>query len=395
MSQPWPMVSLGEVLSQYHKYIEAPEPRPYPKLSVKLYGKGVILDPPTDGSTLRMNRHQLAKSGQVILSEIWGKKGAIGFVPPGGEGALCTSHFFLFDVYRQRLEPRWLEYVFIGNYLQEQLDLEAKGTTGYAAVRPAHLLKATIPLPPLDQQRRIVATIEALAAKIEEAKKLRQEARNEVEVLLKAEMGRSFSLGNRHQKVPVESICAAITDNLHKNPVYADDGVPCVRSPDVGWGKLNLQSAQKTSEEEYRCRTARGEPKQDDIVLVREGGGTGKAALVEPGQRFSLGQRVMMIRPDKSKVLPLFFLYQLLSPLIFEEQIVPLSKGSASPHLNIGALRSFTFRLPELAEQERIVTHLNRLRNELDGMRQHQAETGTELQALLPAILDRAFKGEL
>jgi hypothetical protein len=52
MSQPWPMVPLGEVLSHYREYIEALEPRPYPKLSVKLYGKGVVLDAPTDGSTL-------------------------------------------------------------------------------------------------------------------------------------------------------------------------------------------------------------------------------------------------------------------------------------------------------------------------------------------------------
>ena len=44
-----------------------------------------------------MQRHQLAKSGQVVLSEIWGKKGAIGFVPPKETAALCTSHFFLFD----------------------------------------------------------------------------------------------------------------------------------------------------------------------------------------------------------------------------------------------------------------------------------------------------------
>jgi hypothetical protein len=37
--------------------------------------------------TLKMKRHQLAKAGQVILSEIWRKKGAIGFVPLEGEGA--------------------------------------------------------------------------------------------------------------------------------------------------------------------------------------------------------------------------------------------------------------------------------------------------------------------
>lgn len=111
MNEDWQSVPLGELLIQYQEYIEAPEPKVYPKLSVKLYGKGVVLDGTADGSLLKMKRHQIAKSGQVILSEIWGKKGAIGFVPPEGDGALCTSHFFLFDVCYERLEPKYLQAV--------------------------------------------------------------------------------------------------------------------------------------------------------------------------------------------------------------------------------------------------------------------------------------------
>lgn len=193
MTHEWPMVPLGEVMSQFQDYIDSPEPREYPKLSVKLYGRGVVLDEPADGATLLMKRHQIAKAGQVILSEIWGKKGAIGFVPPEGEGALCTSHFFLFDVHTDKIDPKWLQAIFTANYLQDQLDAEAKGTTGYAAVRPKNLLAATIPLPPLDQQRRLVARIEALAAKIEEARGLRRLAVEEAEALLASERARVFA----------------------------------------------------------------------------------------------------------------------------------------------------------------------------------------------------------
>src|SRR6202048_2385570 len=128
MSRGFPMVPLGEVLAQCQEYIDNPETKAYPKLSVKLYGNGVVLDAPADGTSLKMKRHQIARSGQIILSEIWGKKGAIGFVPPEGDGALCTSHFFLFNVNRERLLSKWLEYIFKANYLQEQLDSEAKGT---------------------------------------------------------------------------------------------------------------------------------------------------------------------------------------------------------------------------------------------------------------------------
>src|SRR5438552_3918182 len=97
MSTDYPLVRLGTVLSLFEQYIESPKFQTYPKLSVRLYGKGVVLDAPVDGASLRMKRHQIAKAGHVILSEIWGKKAAIGIVPPEGDGALCTSHFFLFE----------------------------------------------------------------------------------------------------------------------------------------------------------------------------------------------------------------------------------------------------------------------------------------------------------
>ncbi|MBK9715377.1 MAG: restriction endonuclease subunit S [Kouleothrix sp.] len=133
----------------------------------------------------------------------------------------------------------------------------------------------------------------------------------------------------------------------------------------------------------------------DDIVLVREGGGTGKAAIVEDGHRFSLGQRVMMLRPDQSQVVPRFFLYQILSPTIYDDHILALTKGSASPHLNISVLRKFPFVLPPMKEQSRIASHLDSLQAKVDVLKALQAATQAELDALLPAVLDRAFKGEL
>jgi type I restriction enzyme S subunit len=156
-----------------------------------------------------------------------------------------------------------------------------------------------------------------------------------------------------------------------------------------------LTNARRTDETEYRRRTVRGELQADDIVLVREGGGTGKCALVLPEHRFSLGQRVMMLRPDQDKILPKFFVYQLLSPTIQVDHIQALSKGSASPHLNIGSLRQFPFLLPGVSEQAQIVENLDALQAKLDAVKALQTETAAELAAVLPAILDKAFRGEL
>ena len=48
-----------------------------------------------------------------------------------------------------------------------------------------------------------------------------------------------------------------------------------------------------------------------------------------------------------------------------------------------------------LPEQRRIVAYLDDLQAKVDVLRRLQAETGAELDAIMPAVLDRAFKGEL
>jgi type I restriction enzyme S subunit len=48
-----------------------------------------------------------------------------------------------------------------------------------------------------------------------------------------------------------------------------------------------------------------------------------------------------------------------------------------------------------LTLQRRIVAELDALQAEVDALKRLQAETAAELDALLPSILDRAFKGEL
>ncbi|GHU31363.1 hypothetical protein AGMMS50256_19730 [Betaproteobacteria bacterium] len=58
-------------------------------------------------------------------------------------------------------------------------------------------------------------------------------------------------------------------------------------------------------------------------------------------------------------------------------------------------IKNLEITLPSLPEQRRIVAELDALQVQVDALKHLQTETAAELNALLPAILDRAFKGEL
>ena len=61
-------------------------------------------------------------------------------------------------------------------------------------------------------------------------------------------------------------------------------------------------------------------------------------------------------------------------------------------HLNCSISESPS---PSPDEQRIIVSWLNNLHSKLDALKRHQAETAAELDALLPAVLELAFRGEL
>lgn len=382
MSKTWPEVKLGEVISQYREYIEQPEPKQYPKLSVKLYGKGVVLDSSVDGSILKMKRHQLAKAGQVILSEIWGKKGAIGFVPHQGEGALCTSHFFLFDIHSDKLTHGWLSAIFRANYLAEQLNSKAFGTTGYAAVRPKDLLQTKIPLPPLAGQQRIVAKIQQLAGKIEEAKELREQISEKIEAVI-------VSIHAKFSGTKKKKLGDIITLDEDKVLIEKTGEYPQVGVKSFGCG-LFPKSAVNGTETTYKTfnRLYDGA-----IVLSQVKGWEGAIGVCNKNLAgWYVSPEYRTFRCIQNEALPKY-----MAPLVQTEWFWKHLKNATR---GVGARRertrpeqflSIQIPMPDIQLQK----VGQQLFNKMETLKHLQVPTATELDALLPSILDKAFKGEL
>jgi type I restriction enzyme S subunit len=361
----------------------------YKRCRVQLHAQGIVLRDLVLGADVKTKRQQICTAGDFLVAEIDAKVGGFGIVPPELEGAIVSSHYFLFDIDTSLLDPRYLGHFLRTPSFTEQV--KAQGSTNYAAVRSSDVLRYVIPLPSIGEQRRLADRLDRLAELTARAEYLSSTSAAAAQALVRAALKNCFATNGDSNVLNLHEVCSDIIDNLHSNPEYADDGVPCVRSPDVGVGTLKLATALRTSEMEYLHRTVRGEPAVGDIVFVREGGGTGKAALVEEGQRFSLGQRVMMLRPNPLVILPRFLLYQILSPNIYDEQVVPRLGGSASPHLNIGVLRQFHVVVPDLSKQQRVVEYLERLFQKTNLLASIQQERDLSIAALMPSALHTVF----
>ena len=106
-----------------------------------------------------------------------------------------------------------------------------------------------------------------------------------------------------------------------------------------------------------------------------------------------LNQRVGRFLPiDLEKTEPRF-VYWLARA--FQRRIENAGYGGAQANVSSKDIEEMEFPFPSIPDQRRIVAELDALQAEVDRLKALQAETSAELDALLPSILDRAFKGEL
>jgi type I restriction enzyme S subunit len=193
MKPNWPTVPLGNVIWQRKEFIRIDDMQTYKRPRVQLHAKGIIERDTVTGAEIKTKTQQVCRTGEFLVAEIDAKVGGFGIVPGNLEGSLVSSHYFLFQIDEAKLDRQFLDFYSRTPMFREQV--AAQGSTNYAAIRPSHVLGYTIPLPPVTEQRRIVARIEQLAAQIEETRRLHHQATEKTEALIAGEISALFSKG--------------------------------------------------------------------------------------------------------------------------------------------------------------------------------------------------------
>jgi len=426
----WKLVKLGAVLSKTAENVEADATTEYSEVTVKLWGKGVIERRRVLGSEIT-GRRFVARSGNFIVSRIDARNGAMGLIPASLDGGLVTNDFPLFEANSDRLELAYLGWLCRTQSFVDLCIGASEGSTNRVRLKEDRFLSLEIPLPPLVEQRRIVARIEALAGEIEEARRLRREASDETEAI----MGRHVSclFESRSQgKLPPAGTRGGFSKSTPENPdfeapfdkavksarwewkqigqiselingdrganypnkaEYVSEGVPWINTGHIRpGGSLSISSMHFITREKFDTLRS-GKIRYGDLVYCLRGATIGKTAVITQFNEGAVASSLVIIRLG-TEIDPWFAYRFLVSPL-GQQQIIRFDNGSAQPNLSADSVKRFWLPVPPLPEQHRIVAELAALQAEVDALKRLQAEIAAELDALLPAILDRAFKGEL
>ena len=158
--------------------------------------------------------------------------------------------------------------------------------------------------------------------------------------------------------VNLEELCTGIIDCPHSTPKWQDKGIPIIRNYNLKDGKIDCANLSFVSEEDYKERVKRAIPEESDIIISREAP-MGVVGIVPKGFQCCLGQRLVLLKIDKSKCLPKYLLYTLMSEYV-QLQIRRINQtGSIVSNLNISSLRELKIPLHSFEEQKKIANILS------------------------------------
>lgn len=353
---------------------------------------GRLLDlRPTNGESIKSNKF-IFNTSHVLLGKLRPYLNKV--VVPDSPG-ICST-----DILPLRPRSGLLTREFLALCLRSPDFIEYSRSkmegTKMPRLRTPDLESYEIPIPPLAEQRRIVARVEALTRRLDQARQVRQAALAEAETILASAVSKEMERdGKSGTSMELGQILTKVQYGTSVKASPEPNGLPVIRMGNIQVGAIkttDLKYLQLPPVEVERYRLEKG-----DILINRTNSAAlvGKAGLFNIEGDYLFASYLIRLRIDAAVADPEFVNYVINSE---EGQAYLRGQGKdaiGQTNINSGQIRKMPIRLPDLPHQRATVTGLNALRGKLDELLPLQREVETELAAFVPALLAKAFRGEL
>lgn len=168
--------------------------------------------------------------------------------------------------------------------------------------------------------------------------------------------------------------------NYPNKSEYVNEGIPWINTGHIErTGKLSTKAMNYITQEKFDTLRS-GKIQNGDLVYCLRGATFGKTAFVEPYKEGAVASSLMIMRPYILELNKFVFLY-LTSPLA-KQQLFRFDNGSAQPNLSANSVMEYSYPLPPLSEQNKIVTKVKELFAICDFLSERLKEA-QKLQSLL------------
>ncbi|MBL1319716.1 MAG: restriction endonuclease subunit S [Methylophaga sp.] len=261
-----------------------------------------------------------------------------------------------------------------------------------------------IPLPPINEQKRIVAILDQAFAEIEKARANAEQNLKNARELFESYLQQVFSQrgeGWVEYRMEDNTLLQMIDGDRGKNyPKKSDfsDKEHClflstknVRPNGFKFDEMVFI----TKERDNLLR--KGKLEKNDVIITTRGT-IGNLAIFDESVNYEhirINSGMLILRPNIKKILP-SYLFEIMRSGIVKKQIQEKTSGAAQPQLPINTLNAFCFPVPNsLTEQNKIVAALKNLEHQTNQLGAIYTNKLNALDELKKSILQKAFTGEL
>ena len=398
----FPYVPLGILLKQRTEFTTVLDEQVYKRCRAQVRAQGVVLRDTVLGSEIKIKKQQVCRSDDFLVAEIDAKVGGFGIVPPELDGAIVSSHYFLFEICKTALDPSFLGFAVRTKSFQSQVS--ARGSTNYASIRPKHVLGYQIPLPPLPEQRAIAHVLRT----VQRAKEATERVIAATRELKRSLMRHLFTYGpvsvGEADRVPLKeteiglvpehwevvklgSVAAIGNGSTPKrtNSAYWDGGtIPWLTS-----GKVHEAIIRQADElvTQLACKECHLPlvPRGSLVVAITGQGKTlGNAAILALDA--TVNQHLAYLQFRASHMVPEFVLAYLRHR--YEDlRRASQAGGSTKGALTCGFLATYPLPVPPVAEQREVACVLSAVDHKIEVEERRQQALDTLFRTLLDNLM--------
>lgn len=284
---------------------------------------------------------------------------------------------------------------FLYYYLSSIVDLLNSLGTGatFKELSGGKLKEVTIPIPPLADQQRIVGILDEAFEGIATARANTERSLQNARALFVNHLESVFSRSGGSPVVSIGDV-AEVFDGPHATPRTVEAGPVFLGISALQDGRVNLGATRHVTLEDFRKWTRRVKPQTGDVVFSYETR-LGQAAIIPQGLECCLGRRMGLVRVNRKRVDPRFFVYQYISPPFRNFLDTRTVRGATVDRIALKEFPSFSITLPPLGEQELVANQIDALREETTRLELLYQRKVAALEALKQSVLHQAFTGNL
>ena len=335
------------------------------------------------------------KKGDIIISAV----GTLGkcYLVKGSDKFYFKDASVLWFENISNVNTQYIDYAFKSDLIMKQVMNKSMGATvGTLTISRAKIIE--IPLPPLPEQKQIVAILDKAFAAIDTAKANAEQNLQNAKELFESYLQNVFeNKGDDWEESTLGEVCSLITDGKHGNCKNEENsGFYFLSAKNIRNNTLLFEGGRQITKKDFLETHQRTDLKPGDICMINTGATIGRISFAPEDKRTyktTFQKSVAVIKPIASKINNHYCRYLLVADV---KKLVKVSSGTAIPNLLLGDLRKHKINLPKsLKEQKKIVKNLDALSAETQKLEALYIQKIADLEEMKKSVLQKAFSGQL